>query len=286
MTHDEILFFTNLGRVFRQPVYEIPVGSRTAKGQAIVNLLQLQPDEFVTAMLSSGMEKTGEFMFMTTTKGTIKKTPVGDFKNVRKSGLIAIKLREGDHLKWSKLANKNDQIMIVTKEGKSIRFGENDVSSTGRNSMGVRGIKLKAGDEVVDMDIVKEPGKTELLVVMGNGLGKCTKITDFRDQTRGGTGVKCANVTTKTGKIVGAKIIDEVSKGDLILISKHGQIIRLPLKNIPSQGRATQGVYLMRMNEGDTVASASVIEFDEGADKPDEEKVDTNQETLLADLKS
>lgn len=284
MTHDDILFFTNLGRVFRQPVYDIPVGSRTAKGQAIVNLLQLQPNEFVTAMLSSGMEKIGEFMVMSTTKGTIKKTPVADFKNVRKSGLIAIKLREGDYLKWIKLANKNDQVMIVTKEGKSIRFSENDISPTGRNSMGVRGIKLKAGDEVVSMDIVKDPAKTELLVVMENGLGKCTSIADFRDQTRGGTGVKCANVTAKTGKIVGAYIIEDNAPGDLIIISKHGQIIRLPLKNIPSQGRATQGVYLMRMNEGDTVASASALDFEDievEENKTEDKTPQPEQETLV-----
>ncbi|MBP7057801.1 DNA gyrase subunit A [Candidatus Gracilibacteria bacterium] len=284
MTHDDILFFTNLGRVFRQPVYDIPVGSRTAKGQAIVNLLQLQPNEFVTAMLSSGMEKIGEFMVMSTTKGTIKKTPVADFKNVRKSGLIAIKLREGDYLKWIKLANKNDQVMIVTKEGKSIRFSENDISPTGRNSMGVRGIKLKAGDEVVSMDIVKDPAKTELLVVMENGLGKCTRIADFRDQTRGGTGVKCANVTAKTGKIVGAYIIEDNAPGDLIIISKHGQIIRLPLKNIPSQGRATQGVYLMRMNEGDTVASASALDFEDievEENKTEDKTAQPEQETLV-----
>ncbi len=281
MNHDDVLFFTNLGRVFRQPVYEIPAGSRTSKGQAIVNLLQLQPDEFVTSILSSSMEQSGEFLFMTTTKGTIKKTPISDFKNVRKSGLIAIKLREGDFLKWSKMASKGNQIMIITKDGKSIKFNETDINATGRVSMGVRGIRLKTGDEVVDMDIVVNPEKTELLVVMENGLGKCTKITDFRDQSRGGSGVKCANITTKTGKVIGAKIIDENSKGDLIIMSKHGQTIRMPLKNIPSQGRATQGVYLMRMNENDKVASTSVVDFVEGTLEAEPENIDDRQETLI-----
>lgn len=280
MTHDEILFFTNLGRVFRQPVYEIPVASRTAKGQAIVNLLQLQDTEYVTAILSSGEEKTGEFLIMTTTKGTIKKTPMVDFKNVRKSGLIAIKLRDGDFLKWSKLCNKGDQVMIVTKEGKSIRFFEKDVNPTGRASMGVRGIRVKEGDEVVEMDVVKDPEKADLLVIMENGLGKCTKVTDYREQTRGGSGVKAANITAKTGKIVGAKILDGNSDGDLIIVSRLGQVIRLNLKSIPSQGRATQGVYLMRLNNSDKVASTSVVNAD-GATEPEAEQEAKKQESLV-----
>ncbi len=280
MTHDEILFFTNLGRVFRQPVFEIPVGSRTAKGQAIVNLLQLQENEVVTSILTSGEEKTGEYLMMVTNKGTIKKTPMADFKNVRKSGLIAIKLRPGDFLNWSKLGNKNDQVMIITKEGKSIRFNEDDVSATGRASMGVRGIKIKAGDEVVDMDLVKNPKEAELLVIMENGLGKCTKVSDYREQARGGTGVKAANITEKTGKIVGAKIIQEHSKGDIIMVSKQGQIIRMNLKNIPSQGRTTQGVYLMRLNQGDKVASTSFIESDISEEQKDPEE-NAAQEKLV-----
>jgi len=280
MTHDEILFFTNLGRVFRHPVYEIPVGSRTAKGQAIVNLLQLQENESVTTILTSGEEKTGEYMVMMTSKGTIKKTPTADFKNVRKSGLIAIKLRPGDFLRWSKLCNKNDNIMIVTREGKSIRFNENDISPTGRASMGVRGIRIKEGDEVVDMDVVKNPEQSELLVIMENGLGKCTKVTDYRNQARGGTGVKAANVTAKTGKIVGAKILQETSRGDLIIVSKLGQIIRMNLNDIPSQGRTTQGVYLMRLNQGDKVASVSLVE-NEPLQQNEEKTSKTIQESLV-----
>jgi DNA gyrase subunit A len=280
MTHDEILFFTNLGRVFRHPVYEIPVGSRTSKGQAIVNLLQLQENEYVTSMLTSGEEKTGEFLIMVTSRGTIKKTPMADFKNVRKSGLIAIKLRQGDFLRWSKLSNKNDHVMIITHEGKSIRFSENDVSATGRAAMGVRGIRIKEGDSVVDMDVVKNPALAELLVIMENGLGKCSKVTDYRDQARGGTGVKAANITAKTGKIIGAKILQEHSKGDLIMISKMGQIIRLNIKNIPSQGRTTQGVYLMRLNKDDKVASTSVVES-EVAPPKEETPQKTVQESLV-----
>lgn len=283
MTHDEILFFTNLGHVFRQPVYEIPVASRTAKGQAIVNLLQLQEKEYVTAILSSNEEKKGEFLIMTTSKGTIKKTQMTDFKNVRKNGLIAIKLRAGDFLKWSKLCNKGEQVMIVTKEGKSIRFLEQDVNPTGRASMGVRGIRLRNGDEVIDMDVVKNPSQAELLVIMENGLGKCTRVTDYRKQARGGSGVKAANITAKTGKIVGAKILAEHTKGDIIIVSKHGQVIRLNLKSIPSQGRATQGVYLMRVKQNDKVASTSVINDDSASPIPDSapEKTLKTQETLV-----
>lgn len=281
MNHDEVMFFTNLGRVFRLPVYEIPLASRIAKGQAIVNLLQLQEKEYVTAILPTGEQLAGEFLFMSTTKGTVKKTMVADFKNVRKSGLIAIKLRDGDYLEWIKQINKDDEIIIVSRNGKSIRFKESDVSSTGRASMGVRGMRLKEGDEVMDMDVIKAKSieHAELLVIMENGLGKCTKVADYRIQTRGGTGVKTANITAKTGKIVGAKMIDENSKGDLIIVSKQGQIIRMNLKSIPSQGRATQGVYLMRMNGNDKVASTSVIEIDETEELP--VVVDENQPELI-----
>lgn len=259
MTHDTILFFTNFGRVFRLPVYEIPPSSRTAKGMPIVNLLQLQRDEQVTTMLTSNEEKSAQYLVMATTKGTIKKTELTEFANIRKSGLIAIKLREGDHLKWSRRTNPGQQIMIVTRNGKSIRFFEKDISATGRASMGVRGIKLKDDDIVVDMDVIVDPNQAELIVIMENGLGKRSKVTGYREQTRGGTGVKAANVTSKTGKIVGASIVDPTTKGDLIMVSKNGQVIRLNLQDIPSQGRATQGVYLMRMNSDDKVASSSLL---------------------------
>lgn len=286
MTHDTILFFTNLGRVFRLPVYEIPVGSRTSKGMAVVNLLQLQKDEQVTAMLTSSEEKTAEYLVMATTKGTIKKTSLADFKNIRKSGLIAIKLREGDYLKWSRLCNHGNQIMIVTRNGKSIRFEEKDISPTGRASMGVRGIRLKEGDIAVEMDIINDQNTAELLVIMENGLGKCTKVANYRMQARGGSGVKTANVTTKTGNIVGAAVINAEMHGDLILVSRQGQIIRMRLEDIPSQGRATQGVYLMRMNGDDKVASCSLlpeVEVPEGAEtaKSAENKESVNQESLI-----
>lgn len=269
--HDELLFFTNLGRVFRQPVYELPQASRTAKGTPIVNLLQLMENEVVTAILPTGEKLTGSHLFMCTTKGTVKKTKVEDFANVRKSGLIAIKLRDGDMLHWVKQISPKEEIFVVTKLGKSIRFQEDNVSATGRASMGVRGIKVKEGDEVVDMDVIHTVEKTDLLVIMENGLGKSSPISEYRVQTRGGTGVKTANITAKTGKIVGAKVVTEGSTDDLIIISKQGQVIRLKLSSIPSQGRTTQGVYLMRMNEGDFVASTTIVEETKKVDRVTEE---------------
>lgn len=258
--HDELLYFTNQGRVFRLPTYEIPKTSRQAKGQAIVNLLQLQEDEMVTAILNSGEKFEGKYLFMATKKGTIKKTPVEDFKNVRKSGLIAMKLRPGDSLEWIKETSPGNEVVLVSHEGKGIRFNEEDARPMGRPSIGVRGMKLKGTDEVVEMDVVKDPNVAELLVIMENGLGKMTTVQEYRFQARGGSGVKTANITAKTGKIVGAKILDKDTDADLVIISKAGQVIRLHSKQIPSQGRTTQGVYLMRMRPNDKVASISVID--------------------------
>ena len=269
--HDDLLFFTNKGRVFKQTVYEIPKASRTAKGQAIVNLLQLQDGETVTAMLNAGEKLEGEYLFMATKNGTVKKTPTKDFENVRKNGLIAIKLRPKDSLEWVRETSKGNEVAIITKKGKSIRFNEKDVRSMGRPSIGVRGIKLKEGDRVVEMDVIRDPETAELLVIMENGLGKMTKIQNYRTQGRGGTGVKTANVTTKTGQVIGAKIIEKDTDADMIIMSKSGQVIRLHCKNIPSQGRATQGVYLMRMKPNDKVATISVIHKIEVISVPDNE---------------
>ncbi|MDA1060856.1 MAG: DNA gyrase subunit A [bacterium] len=258
--HDELLYFTNQGRVFKLPVFEIPTASRQAKGQAIVNLLQLQEGEIVTAILKTGESFTGQFLFMATNKGTIKKTKVEDFGNVRKSGLIAIRLRDGDSLEWVRECSELDEVILVSKEGKCIRFNEKDARPMGRASIGVRGMKLKSGDQVVEMDIVNDKETAEVLVIMANGLGKMTKVKDYRFQTRGGSGVKTAQLTTKTGKVVGAKIISSNTDADMIIMSKSGQVIRLHSSQIPSQGRATQGVYLMRMKPNDKVASISLIE--------------------------
>jgi len=264
-THHELLFFTSVGRVFRLPVHEIPVGTRISRGQAIVNLLQLGKDEKVTVMLdANATTNKGEFLFMATNHGTVKKTSFEEFKNVRRSGLIAIKLRPDDLLEWVKATSINDQVVIVSSQGKCIRFKESDVRSMGRPSMGVRGIRLKGDDRVVQMDVIKNPDDSSLLVVMENGLSKATPVNSYRFQGRGGSGVKTAQITAKTGKVIGARVIEGGMEGDLILISRHGQTIRMALKQIPSIGRATQGVYVMRMKENDKVASLSVI-IDEAA---------------------
>jgi len=257
--HDDLLYFTNRGRVFKLPVYEIPKTSRTAKGQAIVNLLQLEKDEVVTAILNAKEDFSGKYLLMGTTKGTIKKTDVSQFGNVRKSGLIAIKLRDDDHLQWVKQTSGNDNIVMITHNGQCIQFSENDVRSMGRSSMGVRGIRLKGEDHVIQMDVISEEG-ADLLIVTENGLGKRSALTNYRFQARGGSGVKTANLTTKTGKIVKAEVLEKGVDGDLVIVSKEGQIIRLSIDSIPTRGRTTQGVYLMRLKtKNDRVASISII---------------------------
>ncbi|MFH0820810.1 MAG: DNA gyrase subunit A [Candidatus Peregrinibacteria bacterium] len=257
-THHELLFFTSHGRVFRLPVHELPVGTRVSRGQAIVNLLQLTTGEKVTVILDATTTK-GEYLFMATNHGTVKKTKFDEFKNVRRSGLIAIKLRPDDLLEWVKATSLDNQVVLVSVMGKCIRFKESDVRFMGRPSMGVRGMRLKGDDRVVQMDVIKNPDASSLLVVMENGLSKATPVNNYRFQGRGGSGVKTANITPKTGKVVGARVIEGNMEGDLILISRHGQMIRLALKQIPSIGRATQGVYVMRMKANDKVASLSVI---------------------------
>jgi len=268
--HDNALFFTNQGRVFQLPIYEIAKTSRQAKGQPLVNLIQLSERERVTAMLIVKEGFKGQYLMMATKKGTIKKTKIEAFANVRKNGLIAIKLRDGDSLEWVRGVSKENEVVIVTREGKSIRFKEDNVRSMGRTSMGVRGIRLKGDDYVVEMDIVFTQ-EASLFVVMENGLGKNSKITNYRLQNRGGTGVKTAKVTSRTGKVAGAKILEKFYEGDAILISKKGQIIRMNLKDIPTRGRSTQGVYLMRLKKSDHVSTLSIIRTDE---IPKEEETD------------
>jgi DNA gyrase subunit A len=261
-THDNALFFTNKGRVFQLPVWEIPKTSRQAKGSPVVNLIQLGENEIVTAMLAAKEKFKGEYLIMATKKGTIKKTAVEEYKNVRKSGLIAIKLRDGDSLEWVREVSKENEVILVTRTGKAIRFNEKDARDMGRASMGVRGIKLKDKDFVVEMDVVKSPA-ARLFVLMENGLGKTSLVSNYRLQNRGGTGVKVANITTKTGQVAGAKVLEQTFEGDAILISKKGVTIRMNLKDIPTLGRATQGVTLMRLKAGDKVSTLSIIRVDE-----------------------
>ncbi|OGH93733.1 MAG: DNA gyrase subunit A [Candidatus Magasanikbacteria bacterium RIFOXYD2_FULL_41_14] len=262
-THDNILFFTNRGRVFQLMAYDIPVASRTAKGQAVVNFLQLSPNEKVTTLLAMSDVSTAQSLVMVTRKGLIKKSAIEDFANVRRNGLIALKLRTDDNLEWVRPSTGDDEIMIATKAGLAIRFREKDVREMGRNAAGVRGMRLKSDDEVIGMDIVDPKNKSlEFLTVGENGVGKRTPLAEYRLQGRGGSGIKTTEITKKTGWLIHGRVIDRVDADtkDLMLISTHGQVIRLPFKSIATSGRATQGTRLMRFKEeGDKVVSVTML---------------------------
>ena len=262
-THDNILFFTNRGRVFQLMAYDIPQGSRTSKGQALVNFLQLAPNEKVTSLLPlSDLEKM-KYLIMVTTKGLIKKSSLEDFANVRRSGLIALKLKTDDNLEWVKPSSGGDEIMIATKGGQAIRFKEKDVRPMGRTASGVRGMRLRSDDTVIGMDIVEPKNPhLEFLTIAENGLGKRTSLDEYKVQGRGGSGIKTADITKKTGALIYAKVIerDEANEHDLMMMSTKGQVIRLPFKSINTSGRATQGVRLMRFKEeGDHVGSVTIL---------------------------
>jgi DNA gyrase subunit A len=261
MTHDNLMFFTNTGKVFQTKAYEIPESSRISKGQAVVNFLQLSQFEKITAMIPYNKDDNYKYFFMTTKQGVVKKSKIEDFDNVRRSGLIAINLDKGDTLNWVKPTTGTDEIIISTTAGQAIRFKESDVRSMGRGASGVRGIKLKKDDLVVGMDAVLKGQKgNQLLIITENGYGKRTDLKFYKIQRRGGSGIKTAQVTTKIGKLVGANIVNiDDMEGDLIVTSEQGQIIRLPLKSISVLGRATQGVRIMRPGAGDKVAASAAI---------------------------
>jgi DNA gyrase subunit A len=261
MTHDNLMFFTDTGKVFQTKAYEIPESSRTSKGQAVVNFLQLAQEEKITAMIPYNKNDGYKFFFMTTIHGVVKKSKIEDFDNVRRSGLIAITLDKGDTLNWVLPSTGTDEITISTAGGQAIRFKEADVRAMGRSAAGVRGIKLRSSDLVVGMDLVIKGQKgNQLLIITENGYGKRTDLSAYKIQKRGGSGIKTANITTKIGRLVGAHIIniDEI-EGDLFITSLQGQIIRIPLKSISVLGRATQGVRIMKPSAGDKVAAAAII---------------------------
>lgn len=263
-THDNMLFFTTRGRVFQLRAYDIPQASRTSKGQALVNFLQLAPNEKISAMLSMDDINKYQFLVMVTTKGTIKKTELADFGNVRRSGIIALKLKPDDLLEWVRPSTGKDDMMIVTAEGQAIRFKESGIRAMGRTAGGVRGMRLKSSDEVVGMDIVEpelvKKKVLELLVVSKNGLGKRTPLDEYKVQGRGGSGIKTMSVTAKTGKIISARVINNTEEKDVMAVSNKGQVVRTPLNTISTLGRATQGVRVMRFKEeGDQVASITLL---------------------------
>ncbi len=263
-THADLMFFTTRGRVFKLKAYEVPAGSRQAKGQAIVNFLQLAPEEKVSAILSLEDLSPYKYLVMVTRQAFIKKVALEAFNNVRRSGLIAIKLKDGDVLEWIKPSSGKDNVILITGNGQSIRFKESDVRAMGRAAAGVRGIRLKKDDMVMGMDVLDggKAGATEqLLVVMSNGYGKRTKLTAYKIQHRGGSGIRTAKITTKTGKIIGGFIVDaKREKEDIIIISEKGQVIRLQLKSVNVIGRDTQGVRLMRFkDENDKAANITFV---------------------------
>jgi DNA gyrase subunit A len=260
-THADLMFFTNRGRVFQLKAYDLPQASRTAKGQALVNFLQLGQGETVSAILSSTDIKDDKFLVMVTNKGTIKKTAIEDFKNVRRSGLIALKLKIGDDLNWVEPSNGNENIILITRKGQAIRFKEKDVRAMGRTSSGVRGIKIKSTDEVVGMAVFepKDEKTSNILTVMGHGYGKQTLLKNYKVQGRGGSGIKTAKITEKTGDIMSAKLITPEHK-EMIIISNNGQVIRINLSQVSVLGRDTQGVRIMKFKaEKDKVANITII---------------------------
>ncbi|PJE65456.1 DNA gyrase subunit A [Candidatus Saccharibacteria bacterium CG10_big_fil_rev_8_21_14_0_10_47_8] len=268
-THDYLLFFTNKGRVFRLKTYEVPAVGMNAKGVAIVNLLQLQPEENVSSVINvSKGTAAGGNLLMCTSRGVVKKTPFEQYKNVRLSGLIAIKLDDGDELHWISMTTGENEVIISTSQGQAIRFHEKDARPMGRASRGVRGIRLRAGDQVIGMDIVEED--SYIFVISEFGYGKRTKVKQFTAHKRGGVGIRSAVVNKKTGPLIGVNTLKGLEQ-EVIIISANGQTIRLGLNNIPSLGRATQGVRIMRLNDGDRVVSLALVEKVEDTDTDEEE---------------
>ena len=277
-SHDFLYIFTSQGRMFKMKAYEVPQASLTAKGTAAVNLLNMHPDEKITEIIKynednqqsddKSDDEADEYLFMATKNGTIKKTAMKNYANVRSNGLITIKLDPGDELKWVKPTTGKNDIIISTSAGQAIRFNEADVRAMGRSAMGVRGMRLRPKDEVVGMDIVTDP-KQKLIAVSANGYGKSTLVANFPTHKRGGVGIKVAAVTAKTGPIVAVHTLDPEAS-EVIMMSSNGQAIRVAVKDIPTLGRATQGVRIMRMAEGDTVASIGIV-------LPEEKDEETNE---------
>ena len=254
-THDYIMFFTNTGRVYRLKGYEIPEAGRTSRGTAIINMLQLMPEEKITAMIPIKVYDDNQYLFMATEQGLVKKTPLREYVNVRKKGLAAITLRDDDQLIEVKITDNEKDIILVTKYGQCIRFDEKDVRSTGRTSMGVRGINLADRDVVIGMQVHTQ-GEC-LLIVSEKGMGKRTAMGEFTNQNRGGKGVKCYKITEKTGNVVGMKAVNE--DDEIMMINSEGIIIRMACDSISKLGRITSGVKVINLKENETVVSIAKV---------------------------
>ncbi|HUO75611.1 MAG TPA: DNA gyrase C-terminal beta-propeller domain-containing protein, partial [Candidatus Paceibacterota bacterium] len=261
-THDNILFFTNSGKVFQVRGYEIPEASRQSKGRAITNFLSVTPKDVITAVvpLPKAKEQKGMFLFMATTGGVIKKVAMDAFANVRKNGIIAINLKDDDQLGWVLSTSGEDQIIMTTASGSAIRFQESDVRPMGRAAGGVIGMRLEEGDRLVGAAAIKHKAEAgfSLLAVMANGYGKRTDLKEYKIQHRGGVGILTANITARTGRLVSAHIVSK-EDGEFIAVSKKGQVIRALTKEVPKLGRATQGVRIMRLAAGDELASVVLV---------------------------
>ena len=265
-THDNMLFFTDRGRVYQVRVWDIPETSRQAKGQAVVNLINIESGEKVTSVLTYSLKRDEQkesgvkFILMATKHGTVKKSKLTEYENIRRSGLVAIKLEKDDELTWARITSGTDDILLVSHEGKSIRFNETEVRHTARDTMGVRGILLKGADHVVSVDVINdETKKADFLTLMEKGIGKKTAIKDFPKQKRGGQGVKVADIKDRTGKVIVSQIVP-VDTDSVILTSMKGQVVKLPINSVPRLGRATSGVILMRFaNKSDTIAAATCL---------------------------
>ena len=271
-THHYILFFTNKGRVYRLKAYQIPEASRTARGTAMVNLLQLQPEEQVTAVINIRKEKTDGYLFMATKRGIVKKTALSEYSNIRKTGLQAINLREDDDLIEVKLTNNENDVFLITKNGMCIRFNEKDVRPTGRASMGVIGMTIDDTDEIVAMQLDNQG--EQLLIVSENGLGKRTSISEFTTQHRGGKGVKCYKIVEKTGLVIGAKSVND--NNEIMLITKAGIIIRMAVESISVLGRITSGVKLMNVDGDNVIAKIAKVREDDKVVEEDTEETEIN----------
>ena len=258
-THNDLLFFTTRGKVYMKKCYEIPEAGRTAKGTAIVNLLQLDPNEKISAVFPLTEFEDAKNLMMMTKKGVVKKTPLEEYKNIRQSGLIAIALRDDDELISVLRTCGEDDIILGTRNGMSITFNEQDVRPMGRVAMGVRGITLREGDEVVDAGRMKEDH--DVLVISENGYGKRTSVSEYRAQTRGGIGIKTLDITERTGLMCGLKIVN--GEEDIMLINDANVVIRMNTSEISRFGRATQGVRLMRMEDGAKVVTVAQLPMGE-----------------------
>ncbi|MCI0619840.1 DNA gyrase subunit A [Candidatus Wolfebacteria bacterium] len=260
-THSDLLFFTDRGKVYQIKMYDIPEGKRATRGKSVMNFLSLSSDERVTSVLAQPKEVKGNggSLMMVTKHGVIKKVTAAAFTDVRRSGLIALTLRGDDQLVSAGFVKRDDHVVVTTKQGKAIRFKESDTRTMGRAASGVRAIKLTKGDEVVSADVLSLGGnKPELLVVMAKGYGKKTPLKEYKVQKRGGAGIKAANVTNKTGELVSVRIV-AADDSEIVAMSKHSQVVRTGLKEIPSLGRATQGVRIMKLRDGDSIASVTCV---------------------------